>query len=118
AAQAAARAAEVRASINDRVVRAPFSGWVSLRNISAGAVVGAGTPIATISDISRIKVDFPVPETLLPQLRVGMAIGVTAAAYPSEPFTGTIATIDPVLNPETRAVTVRAVLGNADRRLK
>jgi membrane fusion protein (multidrug efflux system) len=118
AAAAAAKAAEARASINDRVVRAPFSGWVSLRNISAGAVVGAGTPIATISDISRIKLDFPVPETLLPQLRVGMTIGVIASAYPNAPFSGTIATIDPVLNPETRAVTVRAVLGNADRRLK
>ncbi len=118
ASQASGQAAEARASIGDRVVRAPFGGWVSLRNISAGAVVSAGTEIATVSDISRIKLDFAVPETLLSQIQPGQAIVATAAAYPDQPFRGTIATIDPVLNPQTRAATVRAVLANGDRKLK
>lgn len=118
ASQASGQAAEARASIGDRVVRAPFGGWVSLRNISAGAVVSAGTEIATVSDISRIKLDFAVPETLLAQVQPGQAIVATAAAYPDQPFRGTIATIDPVLNPQTRAATVRAVLANGDRKLK
>lgn len=118
AGQAAAQAAEARAGIADRVVRAPFGGWVSLRNISAGAVVSAGTEIVTVSDVSRIKLDFPVPETLLAQLKPGQPIVATAAAYPDQPFRGTVDTIDPVLNPQTRAATVRAVLANGDRRLK
>lgn len=118
AGQAAGQAAEARASIGDRVVRAPFGGWVSLRNISAGAVVGAGTEIATVSDISRIKLDFSVPETLLSRVQPGQPIEAVAAAYPDQPFRGTIATIDPVLNPQSRAATVRAVLANGDRRLK
>lgn len=111
-------AAEARAGIADRIVRSPFGGWVSLRNISAGAVVSAGTEIATISDVSRIKLDFTVPETLLAQVRPGQAIAVVAAAYPDQPFRGTIATIDPVLSNQTRAATVRAVLANGDRKLK
>jgi membrane fusion protein (multidrug efflux system) len=111
-------AAEARAGIADRIVRAPFGGWVSLRNISAGAVVTAGTEIVTVSDVSRIKLDFAVPETLLAQLRPGQSIVAVAAAYPDQPFRGTIDTIDPVLNPQTRAATVRAVLANGDRRLK
>jgi membrane fusion protein (multidrug efflux system) len=118
AAQARAQAAEARASIGDRVIRAPFSGWVSLRNISAGAVVQAGTEIAQISDVSRIKLDFAVPETLLAQVRTGQPITATASAYPGTPLRGTIASVDPVLNPETRAATVRAILANGDRRLK
>ena len=118
AAQAGAQAAEARASIGDRVVRAPFSGWVSLRTISAGAVVTAGTPIAQISDISQIKLDFPVPETLLGQIRPGMTIDAVATAFPDQPFRGRIASIDPVLNLETRAATVRAILANGDRKLK
>jgi len=116
--QARAQAAEARATIADRVVRAPFAGWVSLRNISAGAVVTAGTEIATVSDISRIKLDFAVPETLLSQVRPDQPIAAIAAAYPDQPFRGTIDTIDPVLNPQTRAATVRAVLANGDRKLK
>src|SRR5690606_24725017 len=118
AGRAGAQAAEARATIADRVVRAPFAGWVSLRNISAGAVVNAGSEIATISDLSRIKLDFTVPETLLARVRPGQAIQAVAAAYPDQPFRGTIATVDPVLNPQTRAATVRAVLANGDRKLK
>jgi membrane fusion protein (multidrug efflux system) len=45
-------------------------------------------------------------------------IDARAAAWPDQPFRGTIATIDPVLNPQTRAVTVRAILANTDRKLK
>lgn len=118
AAQANAQAAGARAQIGDRVVVAPFSGWVSLRNISAGAVVQAGTEIATISDVSAIKLDFPVPETALSAIQPGQAIAAVAAAYPDQPFRGQVATIDPVINPNTRSVTVRARLPNPDRKLK
>lgn len=116
--QARAQAAEARASIGDRVIRAPFGGFVSLRNISAGAVVTAGTEIATISDIDPIKLDFPVPETLLGQVKPGQPIDVRAAAFADQPFHGRIETIDPVLDPQTRAATVRAILPNPGNQLK
>nr|WP_263854086.1 efflux RND transporter periplasmic adaptor subunit [Sphingomonas parva] len=118
ASAARAHATEARASIGDRVIRAPFSGWVSLRNISAGAVVSSGTEIATISDISTIKLDFPVPETVLSAIRPGLTIDARSAAWPDQPFRGQIATVDPVIDPDTRAVTVRARLPNRDARLK
>lgn len=118
AAQAGAQAAQVRAAIGDRVVTAPFSGWVSLRNISEGAIVNAGTQIATVSDLSRIKLDFTVPETVLSSIRAGQSIEARSAAWPNQVFRGTISTIDPVIDPNTRAVMVRAVLPNGDRKLK
>jgi membrane fusion protein, multidrug efflux system len=118
AGSAAAQAAEARASISDRVVRAPFGGYVSLRNISRGAVVTAGTEIATISDISSIKLDFAVPETLLASLAEGQGVDAVAAAYPGRSFRGTVESIDTVVNADTRAVTVRAILQNPDRALK
>lgn len=117
-ATARAQAQSAGADIGDRVIRAPFSGWVSLRNISVGAIASQGTAIATISDISTIKLDFTVPETMLPALREGQAIEARSEAYPDQPFRGVIATIDPVIDPNTRAVTVRARLPNPDRRLR
>lgn len=118
AAQSArAQAAVAQATIGDRIVRAPFSGYVSLRNISEGAIVQAGTEIATISDLSRIKLDFTVPETLLSAVREGQSISAKAAAYPDRAFNGRIESIDPVVNPQTRAATVRAILPNGDRKL-
>lgn len=113
-----AQAEAVRAAIGERVIRAPFSGWVSLRNISVGAIASQGTEIATISDISTIKLDFPVPETMLAAMRPGLAIEARSAAYPDRVFRGRIHTVDPVVDPNTRAVTVRARMPNADRLLR
>lgn len=118
AASAKAQAAEAHAMIGDRVIKAPFSGYVSLRTISQGAVVQAGTTIATISDISLIKLDFPLPETVLASIRPGQAITAISMAYPDAPFSGRVATIDPVIDAATRSVQVRAILPNGDRRLR
>lgn len=115
---ARAQAEEARATIADRVVRAPFTGYVSLRNISPGAVVSAGTEIVTIADLSEIKLDFPVPETMLSAVAVGQAINARAAAYPDIPFRGTISSINPIVDPQTRSVMIRARLPNGDRKLR
>ncbi|MET0587801.1 MAG: efflux RND transporter periplasmic adaptor subunit [Novosphingobium sp.] len=115
---ARASAAEARAAIGDRMIRAPFAGYTSLRTISAGMVVTTGTPLVTISDLSRIKLDFTVPETRLQSLGVGQPITAIAAAFPDAPFTGTITSIDPVIDPSSRAVLVRATLPNPGARIK
>jgi membrane fusion protein, multidrug efflux system len=117
---AAARAAsnEAGASISDRVVRAPFAGMVSLRRISVGAVVTAGDEIAIVSDTSSIKLDFTVPETMLANVRVGQSIVAKAAAFPDVLFEGRIQAIDPVINPQTRTATLRAMLPNRGGMLK
>jgi membrane fusion protein (multidrug efflux system) len=116
--RARADAAQARAAIGDRMIRAPFAGRTGLRAISAGAVVQAGTPLVTISDLSRIKLDFTVPETQLAALAAGQEIEASAAAYPGETFRGRIATIEPVIDPTSRAVMVRAILPNPGARLK
>jgi membrane fusion protein, multidrug efflux system len=112
-----AQAGLAQAQIGDRVIRAPFSGVVGLRRLSVGATAQAGTEIATISDISMIKLDFPLPEAFLSALRVGQTIEAHAAAYPGDVFRGTIDSIDPVVDPATRSLMVRALLPNGDRRL-
>lgn len=115
---AQAQSGMASAQIGDRIIRAPFAGVVSLRRISEGATVGAGTEIATVSDISTIKLDFSLPESFLSAVAIGQPIEARAAAYDAELFRGRIEGIDPVIDPVTRSVTVRAVLPNADRRLR
>jgi membrane fusion protein (multidrug efflux system) len=115
---ARAQSTSAAGQIGDRVVRAPFSGWLSLRRISPGAVVNAGTTIATIVDYSRIKLDFPVPEVFIAAVESGLAIEAKAAAFPGEIFRGKVATVDPLVDPVTRSVMVRALLPNPDLRLR
>lgn len=118
AAAARGAAGEANASIADRVVRAPFSGQVSLRRISVGAIVTAGDEIAVVSDTSSIKLDFSIPETMLASVQVGQEVTATAAAFPDVEAIGRIQAIDPVVNPQTRTATLRAVLPNRGDRLK
>lgn len=116
--QARAQAGAIRARIGDRVIRAPFAGVVGLRRLSPGSVVSAGTPIATISDITVIKLDFSLPERFLSVIAPGQPIEAKAASYPGEIFRGEIDGIDPQIDPLTRSVAVRALLPNGDRRLR
>lgn len=118
AASARAAANEAGASVGDRIIRAPFSGRVSLRRISVGAVVTAGDEIATVSDIGSIKLDFTIPETMLTNVKVGQVVTAKAAAYPDALFSGRIEAIDPVVNVATRTATLRAVIPNRGGVLK
>ena len=113
-----ARVAQIRAQLADRVVRAPFSGVLGLRQVSPGALVTPGTAIATLDDIDRVYVDFPVPETALAVLDACQSLRGTTAAYPGRGFEGVVSTIDSRVDPATRAVTVRGDFANPDHLLR
>ncbi len=115
---ARADANAIRSRISDRVIRAPFDGVLSLRTVSPGTVVTSGSPIATISDISSIKLDFTVPENFLSALETGQVIEASTSAYPDQSFFGTIDNINPLVDPLSRSVTVRAILPNGPRQLR
>lgn len=113
-----ARLDATRARLSDRVITAPFAGVLGFRRVSPGTLVTPGTTIASLDDVSVIKLDFSVPEAFLSVLAPGQAITALSAAYPGEEFTGEVATLDSRVDPVTRAVTVRAMLPNPERRLR
>jgi len=111
-AEAALEAA--RARRGERMIRAPFAGVLGLTTVTPGTLVNPGTVIATLDDISVVRVDFQVPERYLPMLRPGVAITARAEAYPGREFTGRIADLDTRIDPQTRALTARAEFPNPD----
>lgn len=113
-----ARVQEMRANLGDRNIRAPFAGVLGIRQISPGSLVTPGTVVATLDDISRVYVDFPVSETQLAQLAVGQRLVGSSVAWPGETFEGEVTTIDARIDPTTRAVIVRGDFPNAERRLR
>ena len=108
----------MQAQLNDYTIRAPFSGILGIRQISAGAVVDSDTMITTLDDTSTIKLDFTVPEIYLGVLKNGMDISARSPAYPDRNFEGTVSTISSRVDPETRTLTIRARIPNPDRLLK
>ena len=113
-----ARVAQVRATLGDRSIRAPFAGVLGIRQVSPGALVTPGTEIATLDDIARVFVDFPLPEAALAQVAPGQRVGGTAAAWPGRRFDGVVSTVEARVDPVSRAVTVRGDFPNHDRALR
>jgi membrane fusion protein, multidrug efflux system len=115
---ARARMSAIRARLADRVITAPFAGLLGFRQVSPGTLVTPGTAIATLDDISTIKLDFSVPETFLSALAPGQRIEARSAAWPEQVFEGTVRTLDSRVDPVTRALIVRAELPNPDAKLR
>lgn len=120
AARDAARAqvAQIRANLADRVIRAPFAGVLGIRQVSPGALVTPGTVIATLDDIARVYVDFPLPEAAVASAGAGQAVTADSAAWPGRTFAGTVATVEARLDEASRSARVRADFPNPDRALK
>lgn len=107
-----------QAKLQDYTIRAPFAGYLGVRRVSMGALVSPGTVITTLDDVSRIKVDFSVPETLLPFLRVDLPVQAYSQAYADKVFSGVVTFVDQRVDPVTRAVSLRAHLQNKDAQLR
>ncbi|MCB0353749.1 MAG: efflux RND transporter periplasmic adaptor subunit [Bdellovibrionales bacterium] len=108
----------MKSRLKDRLIVAPFSGVLGLRNISAGALVEPGDEIVTLTDDSVLKLDFSVPSVFLSSLEVGLPIVTTSAAYPEKTFEGVVKSIDSRIDPNTRAITIRAVIPNEEHLLR
>ena len=109
-----ANVALAEARLEKTVVASPFDGLAGLRAVSVGAFVTPGARIVEIADVDPIKVDFRVPELALPALRPGQTVRIDVDALPGRTSDGTIYAIDPIVDPNGRAVRLRARVPNPD----
>jgi RND family efflux transporter MFP subunit len=71
-------------------IHAPFGGVITKRNFDLGAVVSPGSPLATLIDISSLKLEVSVPEKNINQFKTGATIQVKTDIYPNAVFRGTV----------------------------
>ncbi|WP_295767408.1 efflux RND transporter periplasmic adaptor subunit [uncultured Mucilaginibacter sp.] len=102
------------------IVKAPRSGYIVEKNISAGNYIRPdnGSSMFTISDMKDVWVNANVFETDIAKVKVGYAAQVTTLAYPDKQFTGKVDNVGSVLDPDSKVLNVRIVLPNPDRLLK
>lgn len=115
---AQARLEAIVARLENRLIRAPFSGVLGFRNVSPGTLLTSSTPVTSIDDISIIKLDFDVAEIYFARIQPGQEVIARNAAYPGETFTGTVRTLNSRVDPVTRTLTVRAHIENRNRKLR
>lgn len=101
------------ALIDKTVIRAPFSGVIGLRQVSPGAYVTPATILATLQQITQVKLDFTLPEAYGNLLKKGDIINVSLDASTEEKAKAVVIAIEPGANTNTRNLKVRAGLLDA-----
>jgi membrane fusion protein (multidrug efflux system) len=121
--EAAARSADAALGVLElqiarSTVRAPFAGRVGQRFVSAGDYVTTATPLLTLQTTDPQHAVIEVPERYAGDLHRGQTVEFTVAAHPSRTFRAQVEFIDPVVQPESRTIVVKARAPNPDQLLK
>lgn len=115
--QAMAGIAKTQAQIAQKLIRAPFSGQLGVRQVNVGGYVVAGGPVVTLTDLSSLWANFTLPEQVSAQIKVGQAAQLKADAYPGRVFNATVTAIEPQISQQTRTILIQATLDNPDHAL-
>ncbi len=100
------------------IIPAPIGGTVIHKNAFEGKYVKEGENLYQIADLSHLWMQADIYESDLARIQLGQSVIIHTQAYPDEVFKGTIAFLDPYLDPKTRTVKVRVDVPNPGSRLK
>jgi RND family efflux transporter MFP subunit len=112
-----AQLANIQKQLDKANVRAPFSGVVAQRQVSAGDVVSPGTALYTVVDPGSMQLEAAVPSEALSQVRVGLPVDFKVNGYPTRSFAGRVTRVNPTADPVTRQVKILASIPNSGNTL-
>jgi membrane fusion protein, multidrug efflux system len=113
-----ARVGEIRAAIERKTIRAPFSGILGIRQVNKGQYLAGGDPLVALQSLNPIYVNFGVPQQAIGQVRVGRGVRITTESLGNVGFDGRVTAIDSVVDSTTRNIQVQATLSNPDGKLR
>jgi RND family efflux transporter MFP subunit len=98
-----------------RVVKAPFDGIVTLRNVDVGALVNAGsTMLYRIAQMNVLRTYVNVPQSNADSIHAGQTAQLTVSNLPGRKFSGTVARTANALDPNSRTMLVEVQVQNHD----
>ena len=116
--QAEARIREIRATIERKTIRAPFSGMLGIREVNLGQYLTGGDAVVPLQSLNPIYVNFGIPQQDAGQMKLGREIRLSAADLGGVEFQGRISALDSVVDETTRNVRVQATLANPGGKLR
>lgn len=116
--QAEARLGEIRATIERKTIRAPFSGLLGIRQVNLGQYLTGGDAVVPLQSVNPVYVNFGVPQQEAGQMRSGKTVRITVGELGDNEFTGRVSAVDSVVDQTTRNVQVQATLANPDGKLR
>lgn len=106
-------------ALRDAQIRAPFSGMVVERNVSAGEYLRVESTVATLVDVDALRAELTVPESAVAQVQQSMKVEFrVAAAADGRTYEGRVRYIGPSVRQQTRDAVVEAVVENPTHALR
>lgn len=115
---AQARASLAAQNVGDGVIRAPFPGVITERYVEVGQYVRQDSRVVTIVSLDTLRLELAIPEAEVSRVTEGAEVTFTVAAYPEKKFSGKVRFMSGAVRPQTRDLTVEAVVENEARLLK
>lgn len=115
---ASAKVENVRAQLEKKSIISPISGIIEKKHVEKGEFISPGMPVASIIDISRVKVEAAIAEKDLSYFRKGAEAEIFFNAYAGEVFKGKVDYISPDVDRAAGTFTIEINLDNRDKRLK
>ncbi|MDI6907459.1 MAG: efflux RND transporter periplasmic adaptor subunit [Thermoanaerobacterales bacterium] len=115
---APAQLAQARANYENTILTTPVTGVVTARNVNPGELASPSMPVLTIVNIDAVFVETTASEEQINRLKPGQEVTVRIKAAGDQSFKGTIATVSPAADPQTRAYPVKVRIANPDGVLK
>ena len=116
--QTEARVGEIRATIDRKTIRAPFSGILGIRQVNLGQYLDGGDPVVPLQALHPIYVNFGVPQQQAGQVRMGHTVRVSTDDLAGVEFSGRVTAIDSVVDEATRNVQIQATVPNLAGKLR
>ncbi|MBF0269990.1 MAG: efflux RND transporter periplasmic adaptor subunit [Alphaproteobacteria bacterium] len=113
-----AKMAQLAALIARKTVTAPFAGVLGVRKIDVGQYLQPGQSVATLQDLSVLRLEIPVSQKDLAGLEQGLRVEVEVDAWAGRVFEGVISAIDPEVDVSSGMVAMEARIPNPDGALK
>jgi membrane fusion protein (multidrug efflux system) len=115
--QAEAQLAQAQVNLQYTTIRAPFTGALGMRQVSLGAYLKDGDAIVRIRQMDPLYLDFELPQQTIGRIMPGQTANFAVPGLTGE-FEGTVTTIDPALDTDSRSVHVQATIPNPKLLLK
>ncbi|QSX35193.1 efflux RND transporter periplasmic adaptor subunit [Shewanella avicenniae] len=103
---------EAQVALEERIVRAPFSGYVGLTDVEVGDRLSINTPITSIDSRAALYVNFQAPETAFNLLASNAEIVLRPWNNRAELLPATIAQLDSRVDATSRTIRARALIDN------
>ncbi|MDL2210995.1 efflux RND transporter periplasmic adaptor subunit [Bacteroides sp. OttesenSCG-928-M17] len=107
----------ILANIDLTELRAPFDGIIGLRQVSEGAYASPSIVIASLTNISPLKIDFPVNEKYTEVVKPGTQVAISVE-NDLNTYYAKVYAVDSKIDPITNTFMARAMYPNQNGRLK